>query len=644
MSSYGYGKMLHVDLSARKIEKRETEPEFARKFGGGMGFGCKILYDEVGPDIDPLSPDNVIVVASGPLTGTQAPFASRTEVTTRDPLTGSVGSGNTGGMLGPYLKHAGFQAIVIRGKAENPVYLWINDDEVEIRDADHLWGRDAYETTDILKRENGESKASVFAIGTAGENLVKYSCPVTDYYHFAARSGAGPVMGYKKLKAIVVRGTGTVNIARPEEFQSAVKEARERILSRQSNPAEHIIKNTVDKGSLPGKNFQTGFMPQFLETRGQEVAQKYFSKKLGTCYACPQQCINLIEINEGKYLGLKYAPGLRPGMTFAWGATCGINNLPAVWKCMYLCSRLGLDYCSASNSIAFTMELFQRGLITKADTDGLELSWGNEDAVMEMLSRIASRKGFGDVLADGVIEAARKIGKGAEQYAMTTKGREMAWQDPRSANRGFIFGYLTNPRGGDNLKSTHFEADEYSRDWWVDKFDIFEDVKEKIYCVPPEEISSSWEGKAAMCKWFEDLYSAVNALGVCIFPAGLFLTIGPTHLSQLYSACTGWDTTPREMMKLGERVFHLLKAYTIRQGLSRKDDSFPNRFYTEQLPEGPTKGAVLSREDIGKLLDEYYELRDWDKKSGLPTESKLVELGLADVAKDLSDRGKLPEW
>ena len=286
--------------------------------------------------------------------------------------------------------------------------------------------------------------------------------------------------------------------------------------------------------------------------------------------------------------------------------------------------------------------LHEKGLITKTDTNGLEMTWGNVEATREMLHKIANREGFGDILAEGSVTAAARIGKGAEQYVMAIKGMEMMSSDPRSGSRGWVFGDLTNPRGGDNVKNTHFHADRYNPNWWIDKFDIFEDVKEKIYSMPPQEVASTWEGKPLMCKWFEDLYSVINALGLCFFPSGFRLAVGPTHLSRLFSACTGWDTTPQDIMKFGEKVFTLLKAYTARQGLTRKDDTWPDRFFTEPLPEGPAKGAVLSREVIDQLLDEYYQLRGWDERSGLPTEGKLTELGLHDIADDLVKLGKLP--
>ena len=241
--------------------------------------------------------------------------------------------------------------------------------------------------------------------------------------------------------------------------------------------------------------------------------------------------------------------------------------------------------------------------------------------------------------------AAKKIGKGAEKYVMAIKGMEKMSSDPRSGSKGWVFGDLVNPRGGDNVKNTHFQADYYNPQWWIKDFDMFEDIKKRIYDVPPEEIASAWEGKPLMCKWFEDLYSILNASGLCFFPSGMNLVVGPFFISQLLSSCTGWDTTPHDIMKMGEKIFTLLKAYAVRQGLTRKDDTWPDRFYSEPLPEGPAKGAVVSREIIDHLLDEYYELRGWDEKLGIPTEKKLIELGLTDIAETLKRdcKGKLQE-
>ncbi len=649
MSPYGYGKILDIDLSTGKVVKRDIDPEFAKKYIGGMGFSIKILYDEVGPEVDPLGPDNIVIFANGPLTGTQAPCSGRIEITTKSPLTGNIGTGNSGGRWGAQLKHAGYDLIIVRKQAEKPVYLWINDDEVELKEATHLWGKDTWQTTDILLKElkaRDKADISVLAIGQAGENLVKFACPLNDYYHVASRTSAGAVMGSKKLKAIAVRGTGVVKVAQPEEFRKAVKEARERILDSEKaknmpgGPPEPR-QGSLDRGCLTGKNYQTGVLPRWIETRGLDVAKKYITQKDGTCYACPIPCFNRVEVKDGKYAGVIENRGQMPGVVNDWGAKLAIESLPAIWRCKELCQHLGMDYVAVSGAIGLCMELFQRGILTAKDTDGLELTWGNEDATIQMIQKIANRDGFGNLLAEGTVKAAETIGHGAERYAMVIKGMDMMIPDPRTGRRGWLFGSLTNPKGGDNVKTTHCHLEHFHPQWWADQFDMPDEVKAKIFAVPPETLGDTWEGKPTMCKWFEELYSSVNSFGICFFPAGFNMALGPTHLSHLYSAATGWSMTPQESQKAGERVFNLFKAYAVRTGLSRKDDDWPARFYEEPMPEGPTKGAILSRNTIQGLLDEYYSLRGWNVERGIPTRERLAELGLDDVAADLEKRGKL---
>ncbi len=653
MELYGYGRILDVDLTTGRVEKREFDKKFTEDFIGGMGMSTRILYDEVGPEIDPLSHKNILIFANGPFTGTEVPCSGRTEVTTKSSLTGHIGSGNTGGLWGARLKHAGFDLLIIRGRAERPSYLWINDDSIEIRDAIHLWGKDTNITTNMIIKELAQadtSDVSVLTIGPAGENLVKFACTLNDFHHVAGRCGAGAVMGSKMLKAIAVRGTGSVKIAKPDVFKEAVSEARQRLLAaerarRHPDSPKDVRVEDYEKGCLPGKNFQTGILSGWLETRTAEIAKQYVTGFESICYRCPVPCFNVVEVKEGKFSGTKITRGTMPGVVFNFGALCAIDNLPAIWRCKEICQNLGLDYESSGASIAFAMELFQRGIIDRAEADGLDLSWGNEDTIINLLKKIAFREGFGDVLADGTIKAAKKIGRGAERYAFTIKRLEIGMMpDPRpKTRRGWLFGFLTNPRGGDNLKNTHFYAENYNPHWWVDKFDIFEDVKEKLYDLPSDRISEFWDGKAMMCKWFEDLYSLCNALGICFFPVGFQLAWGPTYISKMYSSCTGRETNPEEMMKIGERIFTLLKIYTVREGFTRKDDSFPERFYTEPMSEGPAKGAILIKKEIESALDEYYELRGWDRESGLPTVKKLSDLGLADIAVDLKRLGMIKD-
>ena len=614
-----------------------------------MGFSNKILYDEVGPDISPLSPQNLLIYAPGTFVGTHIPTAARTEITTKSPLTGSIGTGNTGGMWGASLKRAGFETLIVRNVAEKPVYLWINDDKVEIRDASHLWGKDIYETASLLEQELS-SRASTLAIGQAGENMVSYACPINDYHHGANRNGAGAVMGSKKLKAISVHGSGTLEPVRPDELRKAIKfleqrmkESREAMAKPGSyNGGRDAVRRYLEEGGLRVKNYQSGFLPNFLETRGREVAAKYVVRREG-CYGCPTPCFDIGEVKEGKYAGTIVGRPTFAGITCAWGANCAIDNLPAIWKCKELTHRYGLDYVSASGVIAFAMELYQRGIITLKDTGGIELTWGNEDATIEMLRQISFRKGFGNVLAEGAARAAQTIGRGSEKFVMTLKNVEVMCGDPRAHQKLYVLCDLTNPRGGDNIKGGHnaVDPDKYDPNWWIDQFDMFDGVKKRIFKVPPQEISSTWEGKPLMCKWTQDLYQLLNALGIC-FPMGGRLLLGPEILSRLYSAYTGWDTTPEEIMKSGEKIFNLFKAYCVRQGQNRKDDSWPERFYTEQMADGPKKGSILARETIEKVLDEYYEVRGWDKETGTPTKEKLVELGLRSEADDLAKHGKLP--
>ncbi|MFC1920370.1 aldehyde ferredoxin oxidoreductase family protein [Chloroflexota bacterium] len=647
----GNRKMLDVDLSTGKIVKTDINPEFTRKYMGGMGFSNKILYDEVGSEVDPLSPENIVVFAPGTFSGSQIPGTCRTEITTRHPETGSIGTGNTGGAWGMHLKRAGYDVLVVRGKAEKPMYLWIDNDTVELREAGHLWGKDTYETTGMLEQETELApRAGIIAIGQAGENLVPYACPITDLHHGANRTGAGAVMGAKKLKAIVVRGTGALRPVRPEEFKKAVAEMNERQeVNRKAAmmPGSYSgmgggLRRYVEEGGLRVKNFQSGFLPDFLETRGnREINRKYDSGKK-SCYACPSQCFQVSEVKEGKYAGTVIGRGTAIGIICAFGANCAIDNIPAILKSKELCQRFGMDYSGASGTIAYAMELFQRGIINESDTDGLDLSWGNEDSVTELLRKMAYREGFGGVLAEGCVKAAAVIGREAERFVMTTKGVEIIDGDPRAHQKIYTLCHITNPRGGDNIKGGHTaqDPDVYDPNWWIDDFDIFDDIKKKIFKTSPEEISSTWEGKALYCKWLQDLYTVQNNLGTDLFAGGR-LAIGPTYLSRIFSAYTGLDTTPEELMESGERTFNLFKAYAARDGQSRKDDILPDRFFEEPLPDGPSKGAVLSRETIDEVLDEYYEVRGWDKETGIPARQKLIELGLDGVAEELSRLGKI---
>ncbi|MBI4289315.1 MAG: aldehyde ferredoxin oxidoreductase family protein [Chloroflexi bacterium] len=665
-SVYGYtGRVLHVDLTRQKVSTEDLDMETAHKFVGGMGVATKVLYDEVGPGVEPLGADNVLIFSTGPLSGTAAPCAGRYEVTAKSPLTGILGSGNTGGVWGVELKRAGYDAVIVRGASARPVYVWIDNGKAELRRADTLWGKDNFETSDSLRQGLGEKpdhEIRVMSIGPAGENLVRFADITNEYYHVQGRCGLGAVMGSKKLKAIAVRGAfrqaqggGQIPVAQPKEFQQAVREAIDAI-TQPWHPAlkgAHrrfgrlgalpLAKGAQRQGSLPGKNFQTQALEGWAEKMGTETSLPYLAGPAGNCYRCPLSCYNMVEVREGKYAGLRIASGTFVAPIFEFGAKCGMVDLPAIWKAKEMCHRLGLDLVSAASAIAFAQELYQRGLVSRNEAEA-ELSWGNEDAILGMLDRIAYRRGLGDILAEGIVRAAKKLGKGSEQYAYTVKGMEIFAPDPRATGKAWGMGYLDNPRGGDNIKTAHthigqqlpesvirekfgMTVPEYDRAY-VEALDIFPEVKKQIWGDPPRVDESTYQGKAALNKWLADLCSGLNSLIVCIFPTTFLGAIGPTHYAKLLSACTGEDVSAQELMKRGERVFNLQRMYNVRCGITRQDDHWPDHFYNDPLTEGPAKGRKLSRQEVDGVLSEYYRLRGWDEKTGAPTPAKLRELGL----------------
>ncbi|MEM3955625.1 MAG: aldehyde ferredoxin oxidoreductase family protein [Candidatus Bathyarchaeia archaeon] len=642
------GYFLDIDLSSGDIRRRSLKGDLIRKFIGGTGLATKILYDEVGPNIDPFDERNILIITAGPLVATGAPMACRTDLITKSPLTGLIGCSNVGGFWATYLKKAGYDMIILRGESKSPVYLWINDDEVEIRDASKLWAkRDAMEAADDLKRELskevGDEKISVMAIGPAGENLVRYACIIVDKYHAAGRTGCGAVLGKKKVKAIVVRGTKKVNVARPNEFRDAVNEALKRILSDPSyktwsNYASlPVSESAFKKGVLPGRNWQTAVIEDWLKTRTLEAVLPYVTPKgqvnlreIG-CADCPVQCFHQVEVKEGKFKGLKISSGTFIMPVFEFGAKCEISELPAIWKCKEVCHRLGLDIASAACAVAFAMEIYERGLISEYKTD-LQLKWGDVEAVLKMLHKIAFKEGFGELLAEGVARAAEKIGGDAKKAAITVKGMELMGNDPRVGAVAWNLGTLVNPRGGDNVRTTHFGIEgkffckEVEDKKLVEWLDMPKEVKRGIFGEPPVINDSIYEGKALMTKWYSLLTTAMNALGICIFASVSLDALGPSHYAKLYSTATGIDMNAEEIMKAAERIFTLQRMYNIRVGARREHDEWPPRFY-EPLPDGPSKGKTINRNLLEKTLEEFYVLMGWGK-NGVPTREKIEELEL----------------
>jgi aldehyde:ferredoxin oxidoreductase len=670
MSIGHIGKILEVNLFTRETTAVDLDAKVVKYFLGGLGLGIKILYDEVGPNVDALSDDNIIVIAPGPLSGTAAPTNGRTHIITKSPLTGIIGMGNFGGWWGPRLKRAGFEGVIIRGRSNSPVYLSIDGTVAQLRSADHLWGKDSWETTAVLKEEL-ENDVSVLCIGQAGENLVRFACPVSDYYHAPGRSHAGCVMGQKKLKAIAVRGTEEVPVADPGSFKEAVKEVVKRIVGypergdrQKIGSHSSFVKDSALAGLIRTGDFATGDLPPDSDLlRLPESYEEHVVLEPGYYgYHCPMAqyygCNLMADVKTGPYAGLKLGGICYAMVGSEFGGRLGIKSYPAMFKCRELCQRYGMD---EKTRIPFAMELFEKGIIKNEDLGGLDLKAGNEFAIMEMIGKIAHREGFGKILADGTVRAAEMIGKGAESYVLTIKGHQIMLDPRTSPSWAHNLGQVTCPRGGDDLNTTHYISDMvafpgWAREagwseagylsWLVDYLDMFDHVKEQIFGSPPRIDSirrDTLEGKAALVIWFEQIISIFDSLGLCMMAGSMWSAMGPTHYAKLYSACTGWQITPRELIKTGDRIFNLMKAYNVRQGLTRKDDDYPARYYQEPIMGGPAKGVVLSRAKMNRLLDEYYDLREWDRERGVPTKKKLIELDLDYVANELSKKGLIPE-
>lgn len=603
------GKILRVNLTTGKISEEPLKEDLVKAFVGGRGLGAKYLFDEISPGIDPLSPENILIFMTGPLNGLPVPCAGKHVVISKSPATNTFLDCYAGGFFGVELKFTGFDGIIIHGKAEKLSYLLITDGKAEIRSAEHLKGKPVDEVTNILREDNKIDDLSVAAIGPAGENLVRMACITNDLYHQAARGGIGAVMGSKNLKAIAVKGTKDLNVPDMDKFLEVAEEA---IVEAIKNP-EHewallggtpeIVDLSQEVDVLPTKNFQYGEFEKASEINWNAIKKKIFIKKVA-CFSCPLGCRNLVEVREGPFKGT-VLEGPEYETLALTGSNCGISDLNAIAKFNLLCDFLGLDTISTGNVVAFAMECYEKGLITKEDTGGLELTFGNVDAYIKMPELIARREGIGAILADGVKIAAEKIDKGAEKYAVHVKGLEYPGYDPRGSI-GMALAYATADRGACHLRS------------WVIAKEAFGDLD-----------PFTTEGKAAEVIDDQDRNSIKWSLILCDFYAADYAI-----MVKLLSAATGIQYSENELKLMGERIWNLTRAFNIREGFTRKDDTLPPRIMEESLPTGKAKGRRVTKEDFEKMLDEYYKLRGWTK-DGIPTLEKLKQLGLNDVAEKL---------
>ncbi|MEM2897090.1 MAG: aldehyde ferredoxin oxidoreductase family protein [Candidatus Bathyarchaeia archaeon] len=628
----GYaGKILHVELSDKKVFSEELKPEMAKNFIGGRGFAAKILYENVKPNIDPLSPDNLLLFGTGPLNGTLAPGSGRTHISSRSPQTRLIGWANVGGHFSPALKQAGFDLVIVKGKSEKPVYLSIIDGNVEIKEASHIWGKGALETGKIIIDEVGNYNLEVLSIGQAGENLVKFAAVLSVGRltgKAAGRTGMGAVMGSKRLKAIAAYGEKDIEVANPKEFMKAVDETVEilkkhpaSMVTAPSLGTAFLVKALGFKGSLVTWNFQKGKFEYEDEISGERMRERYLWKAQA-CFCCPQRCTRYVVVDEGPFAGYS---GKGPEFeTLAMlGSNIGVGKLDAIIGLNGLFDEYGIDTISGGNAIAFAMECYEKGILTKEDLDGLKLEWGNVEATLKLVEMIVKREGIGNVLAEGVKKASEIIGKGSEKYAMHTKGLEHIGGDPRGQT-GFTLGYVTCNRGADHLGA-------------LPVFEYLGTPEEAKLLFGSEEAADRFgvEGKGKLVKWQEELMAIEDSLVICKPVYSHFansfqkiLSLGFPMQARLFSAATGIAMDEEEIRTVGERIFNLERVYNVRIGVTRKDDSLPERFLKEPLSEGGSKGHVVNLEP---MLNEYYEARGWDIETGIPSKATLERLGLGEI-------------
>ncbi len=613
----GYaGRVLYVDLTSGKIWTEPLKEELAKKYIGGIGLGMRLYLEHSQPGVDPFSPENPLIVATGPLSGSMVPTGGNGHAfVSKSPETFGVGEAKAHGHWGTELKRAGYDAVIFYGKAEKPVYLWIDDDSVQLMDAKYLWGKSPQETEDAIKKELKDFYIRVAAIGVAGEKLVRIACVINEKSRACGRTGLGAVMGSKNLKAIAVRGSKDIAVANKDRLLELVKIQHERMKGPATRkyrtlgtPENVLVLNAL--GAMPTNNFTSAVFPGADKISGEYLNERFVAKIIG-CSSCAMRCEHVAVVPEGPYKGtttrIEYEP------LWAMGPNCGVGNLDAILKGMDLSNYYGVDAISIGLIVSFAMDLYKNGLVNK-ETAGMDLNFGNHEAMLEMIKRVSTREGFGDVLAEGVKLAAEKIGSGADKYAVHIKGVEMTGYDIRGLKTAAL-GYAVCFRGADHNRHGAYGPDVAGK---VNRF-------------------KAEKGRGKLVRETEDLYAIIDSIIVCKFSRGTYPK-GYEDLAALYNAVTGIEMSPDELQKAGERINNLGRLINTREGLTRKDDTLPWKVMHVPIPdEGPSKGSFVSQEELDLLLDDYYEVRGWNKE-GIPTLEKVKELKMEDLAYIIEDK------
>ncbi|HVP93403.1 MAG TPA: aldehyde ferredoxin oxidoreductase family protein [Acidobacteriota bacterium] len=608
---FGYAnRVLHIDLTTGKTHVEPLNEDYAKKYIGGIGLGIRLWLDYSKPGVDPFSPENPLILTNGPISGSVWPTGGNGHAfVSKSPQSFGVGEAKAHGSFGTELKRAGYDAVVIKGKAEKPVYIWIDDDAVQLLDASSLMGKSPSETEDAIREELGDYYIRVAAIGMAGEKLSRMACIINDKTRACGRTGLGAVMGSKNLKAIAARGTRDITVAKLDEFMEYVKEFHERMKGPATQkyrtlgtPENVLVHNKLS--CMPTRNYNNSQFEGAEKISGEVLNEKFVAKIIG-CSSCAMRCEHMCVVAEGPYKNTMTR--MEYETLWALGPYCGVDRLDAIIKGMELSNYYGMDAISAGVTVGFAMDCYERGILTQVELDGIDAKFGNADAMVRLVDKIGKREGVGELLADGAMFAAQKIGKDSYKLAATIKGVESTGYDLRCLKTAAL-GFAVSFRGADHNRHGAYAFD----------------VKGKVNRLVAEK------GRGKMVRDMEDVYNLIDSFIVCKFSRGTYYQ-ELQDMAKLYSLVTGFDITPEQLKLAGERIQNVARLFNIREGLGRKDDTLPWKVMHDPIPdEGPSKGAHVTQAELDLLLDDYYESRGWTRE-GVPTIAKLKELGMDDL-------------
>jgi aldehyde:ferredoxin oxidoreductase len=626
--SFGYhGKILHVDLTAGTLSVEEPEEKFYRQYMGGSALGTYYLLKNTPAGADPLGPENTLVLSLSVLTGAPISGLSRMTATAKSPLTGAVGDSQCGGAWPAELKFAGFDAAVIQGKAEKPVYLWLHDGEAELRDATHLWGKVTGEVEAQIKGELGDPKIEVLQCGPAGEKGVRYAALINMCNRANGRTGMGAVMGSKNLRAVAVRGKQRPAVADRTGVQAVARWGAENfedsdIYGMGMLGTAEVLRYQNQAGGLPTRNWSSGVFEGWEAIDGQAMYDTIL-KERDTCFACVVRCKRVVEVTQGPFKVDPHYGGPEYETLATFGSYCGVDDLAAVAYANQVCNQYGVDTISCGATVAWAMDCFEKGLISAEDTGGIELRYGNAEAMVKVVEMIARREGLGDLLAEGSAGAAEKIGRGTQELVVTVKGQELPAHMPQ-VKRSLALIYAVNPFGADHQSSEHDGS-----------YGDYPERMAELGLADPQPGQVLNAEKVRYAFYTQCLYSCLDSVNICQFVFGpSWQLYGPSHVVDAVRAVTGWNASLWELLKVGERRLNLMRAFNAREGLGREADRLPKKL-SQALAGGESDGVFVTEDEVEKAKDTYYAMAGWDVPTGMPTRAKLEELGLAWVADEL---------